>query len=215
MIGAIMAAAQAAPAIGGLLFGENSLFSGKGRQASRELGKAFEESQSHGINQNYYDVLARQKAMANQGLGDASIALAQQQQGRAMNAALSGLSNRRSALAGLPGLTMGSNDLAMQMASQNEGLKRQGQQQALNTQWNIGGLEEANWQRKMEERNAYWGGRKAESNAAISSNLTNLGKTVSSIAGGKFKGLGGDGGLGGLFKDSAITNAGAGGNTLS
>ena len=210
-----MAAAQAAPAIGGLLFGENSLFSGKGRQASRELGKAFEESQSHGINQNYYDVLARQKAMANQGLGDAAIALAQQQQGRATNAMLSGLSNRRSLLAGLPGLSISSNDLAMRLAGDTESLKRQGQQQALNTQWNIGGLEEANWQRKMDERNAYWGGRKAESNAAISSNLTNLGKTVSSIAGGKFKGLGGDGGLGGLFKDSAITNAGAGGNTLS
>ena len=128
---------------------------------------------------------------------------------------LSGLSNRRSLLAGLPGLSISSNDLAMRLAGDTESLKRQGQQQALNTQWNIGGLEEANWQRKMDERNAYWGGRKAESNAAISSNLTNLGKTVSSIAGGKFKGLGGDGGLGGLFKDSAITNAGAGGNTLS
>ena len=193
-----MAAAQAAPAIGGLLFGENSLFSGKGRQASRELGKAFEESQAHGINQNYYDVLARQKAMANQGLGDASIALAQQQQGRAMNAALAGLSNRRSALAGLPGLSISSNDLAMRLAGDTESLKRQGQQQALNTQWNIGGLEEANWQRKMDERNAYWGNRKAESNKAITSNLTNLGTTISSAAKGDFMGLKN------IFNDSSI-----------
>ena len=171
-------ALQAAPAVAGLLFGENNIFSGKARQASRELGKAFEESQNTGINQGYYDVLAGQRARAQQGMGQASKALAFQQNAASTNAALAGADSGRARLAAIQGISRSGNNLALNLAVQNEGIQRQNQAVADTTATNVAGLEDANWQRKMDERNAYWGGRKEESNAAISSNLAGLGTAV-------------------------------------
>jgi len=174
----ITAAISAAPSIGQLLIGENSLFSGKARQASRELKKAFEESQATGINKGYYDVLGQQQARANQGMGGASLGLARMEQGRAMASQLGALGGRRSALAGLPGLGISSNDFALRLAASNEMAQKQNQQLAEQTQMQVAGLEDENWQRKMNERNAYWGNRKAESDASISSAIQGIGQAV-------------------------------------
>lgn len=163
---------------GQLLFGENNLFSGKARQASREMGKAFQESQNKGINQGYYDVLAGQRARAQQGMGEASKALAFQQSARAANTALAGADSARNRLATIQGIAGSGNNLALGLAAQNENIQRQNQGIADQSALNVAGLEDENWQRKMNERNAYWGNRKAESNASISSALAGLGKSL-------------------------------------
>jgi len=72
--------------------------------------------------------LAQSNAMANQGMDAASQQLAMQEQARGMNLAMSGLRGRRSALAGIPGLNVSSNDFALRMAAQNAMMKRENQQ---------------------------------------------------------------------------------------
>lgn len=159
---------------GQLLFGENNIFSGKGRQAKRELNKAYEESQNKGINQGYYDTLAGQRARAQQGMGQASKALAFQQNAASTNAALAGADSGRARLAAIQGISRSGNDLALNLASQNEGIQRQNQAIADQSALNVAGLEDANWQRKMEERNAHWSNRLDESNKSIQAGVQGL-----------------------------------------
>lgn len=175
---ALMAAIQAAPSVAQLFIGENSLFSGKKRLASRKLKEGFEASQAAGINKGYYDVLASQMARANQGMGMASKQLAQQQQARGVNRALSALSGRRSALSGISQITSGANDLGLQMAAQDEALRRENRAVAEQTQMNIAGLEDANAQRKRDELKDYWGTQRQESDASISSAIQGIGQAI-------------------------------------
>lgn len=174
----ITAAISAAPSVAQLLIGENSLFSGKKRLASRELKKNFDASQAAGINKGYYDVLGQQAARANQGLGGASLGLARMEQGRAMAAQLGALGGRRSALAGLPGLGISSNDFATRLAASNEMAQRQNQATYEGTQLQVAGLEDANAQRKRDEAAAYWGNQRQESDASISSAIQGITNAV-------------------------------------
>lgn len=174
----ITAAISAAPSVAQLLIGENSIFSGKKRLASRELKKAFDESQAAGINKGYYDVLGQQAARANQGMGGASLGLARMEQGRAQAAQLGALGGRRSALAGLPGLAISSNDFATRLAASNEMAQRQNQQAYEQTQMQVAGLEDENWQRKMNERKDYWGNQRQESDASVANAIQGIGQAV-------------------------------------
>jgi hypothetical protein len=174
----ITAAISAAPSVAQLLIGENSLFSGKARQASREMKKTFDLSQAAGINKGYYDVLGQQAGRANQGMGGASLGLARMEQGRAMAAQLGALGGRRSALAGLPGLGISSSDFALRLAASNEMAQRQNQAAYEGTQLQVAGLEDQNAQRKRDEAMAYWGNRKAESDASISSSVQGIGQAI-------------------------------------
>jgi hypothetical protein len=178
MLPLVAAAIQAAPSVGQLLIGENSLFSGKKRLASRELKKNFDASQAAGINKGYYDVLGQQAARANQGMGGASLGLARMEQGRAMAAQLGALGGRRSALAGLPGLGISSNDFALRLAASNEMAQRQNQAAYEGTQLQVAGLEDQNAQRKRDEAASYWGAQRQESDQSISSAVEGISKAL-------------------------------------
>lgn len=183
----VTAAISAIPSVAQLLIGENSLFSGKARQASREMKKTFDASQAAGINKGYYDVLGQQAGRANQGMGGASLGLARMEQGRSMAAQLGALGGRRSALAGLPGLGISSNDFALRLAAYNEMAQRQNQAAYEGTQLQVAGLEDQNAQRKRDEAMAYWGNRKAESDASISSAVQGIGQAAAAgIQAGQF-----------------------------
>ncbi len=175
-----MAAIQAAPSIGQLLIGENSLFSGKKRLASRELKKNFDASQSMGIGSKYYDYLKNMQSQAQQGIGDAARALYSQQAGRAQSAALGALSGRRAALGGIGSVVANAGDNALEMATMDENLRRQGQQAANQALFNIAGLEQQNELRKRQEAADYWGNQRQESDASISSALQGIGNAVGS-----------------------------------
>ena len=174
----ITAAISAVPSVAQLLIGENSIFSGKKRLASRELKKSFDASQAAGINQGYYDVLNQQRARANQGLGEASLGLARMEQGRAMSAQLGALGGRRSTLAGLPGLAVSSSDFAARLAASNEMARRQNQALYEGTQLQVAGLEDANAQRKRDEAASYWGAQRQESDASVSNAIQGIGQAV-------------------------------------
>jgi hypothetical protein len=178
--GLVSGALQAAPAVAGLLFGENSIFSGKGRQASREGQKAFQSSQNMGIGQRYYDYLGSKQSQANRGLGASTLGLMERSTGRSTNAALSALGSRRSLLGGIGSIAQAGQDAAMNIGAANEQALSRNRSEFDQAQLQIAGLEQQNMLRKNEEAQNYWANRRAESNQAISSNLSALGSAVGS-----------------------------------
>lgn len=177
---ALMAAIQAAPSIGQLLIGENSLFSGKKRLASRELKKNFDLSQNMGIGSKYYDYLSNMRSQAQQGIGDATRALYNQQMGRAQTAALGALSGRRSALSGVGGVVANAAEGGLNLAAMDEQARRQNQMAANQALFNVAGLEQQNELRKRQEAADYWGAQRQESDQSISSALQGIGQAVGS-----------------------------------
>lgn len=176
--GLISGAMQAAPAVAGLLFGENSIFSGKGRQARREGEKAFQASQNMGIGQRYYDYLGSKQAQANRGLGASTLGLMERTAGRTTAANLSALRGKRSLLAGIGSVAAAGQDAAMNIGAANEQALSANRRQFDEAQLQIAGLEQQNMLRKNEEAQNYWANRRAESNQAISSNLSALGSAI-------------------------------------
>jgi hypothetical protein len=202
MVGALAGALQAAPAVAGLLFGENNIFSGKGRQASRESEKAFRSSQGMGIGQRYYDVLGSMQSRANRGLGASTLGLMERTAGRNTNAALSALGSSRNILRGIGSIAQAGQDAAMNIGAANESALSANRNRLNETELQIAGLEQQNMLRKNEEAQNYWQNRKAESNQAISSNLASLGSAIGSglTMGAMNQQTKALGGLGDLFK---------------
>jgi hypothetical protein len=187
-IQAIMAGANMALAAAPLFFGENNLFSGKARQASRMLEQNFNRSQAMGIPQEMQNV-AQQRAMrANQGLGSAAMGLYQQEAQRGQASALSALGGRRSALAGIGNIVQAGEDSALRMAGMDEQARQQNRMLSEQTQMQVGDAKYQNELRKQQEAADYWGTRKAESNAAISSSLAAVGQAAgTALTTGAFK----------------------------
>jgi hypothetical protein len=175
-----MAAIQAAPSIGQLLIGENSLFSGKKRLASRELKKNFEIGQNMGIGSKYYDYLSGMRAQAQQGIGEATKSLYNQQIGRSQASALRALSGRRSALGGIGNIVAAGAEGGLNLAAMDEQVRRQGQMAANEALFNVASLEQQNELRKREEAASYWGAQRQESDASISSAIQGIGQAIGS-----------------------------------
>ena len=177
---AIMAGANMALAAAPLFFGENNIFSGKARQASRMLEQNFNKSQAMGIPQEMQNV-AQQRAMrANQGLGSAAMGLYQQEANRGQASALSALGGRRSALAGIGNIVQSGQDSALRLAGMDEQARQQNRMLSEQPQMQVGDAKYQNELRKQQEASDYWGTRKAESNAAISSALSAVGQAAGS-----------------------------------
>lgn len=183
MVNAIMAGANMALSAAPLFFGENNLFSGKARQASRMLEQNFNKSQAMGIPQEMQSV-AQQRAMrANQGLSSAAMGLYQQEANRGQASAMSALGARGSALAGIGGIVQAGQDSALRLAGMDEQARQQNRMLSEQTQMQLGEAKYQNELRKQQEAADYWGGRKAESNAAISGALKGIGQAAGSAIG--------------------------------
>lgn len=177
-------AASAAP----LFFGENNIFSGKARRASRELRKNFESSQAMGLPSEYTQALQSKMQQANIGIPGAALGLYQQQAGRGLASQLGALGSRRSALAGIGSLAQSGQDANLQLASMQANALQRNRMMADQALMQMGSLKYQDALRKQQEAADYWGGQKAESNAAISSALTSLGSSIGSgISTGAFK----------------------------
>lgn len=217
----ITAAIAAAPSIGQLLIGENSLFSGKKRLASRELKKNFETGQNMGIGSKYYDYLSGMRAQAQQGIGEATKSLYNQQIGRSQASALRALSGRRSALGGIGSVVAAGAEGGLNLAAMDEQIRRQGQMAANEALFNIAGLEQQNELRKREEAANYWGAQRQESDASISSAIQGIGQAIGAgVQSGQFNQqlgvLGGIGSGGGRSWGNVLGNIGKmGANTLA
>jgi hypothetical protein len=175
---ALMAGANMALAAAPLFFGENNLFSGKARQATRMLERNYNKSQAMDIPQEMQNV-AQQRAMrANQGLGSAALGLYQQEAQRGQASAISALGGRRSALAGIGNIVQAGEDAALRMAGMDEQARQQNRMLSEQTQMQVGEAKYQNELRKQQEAADYWGSRKAESDAAIGSALKGIGQAA-------------------------------------
>lgn len=177
---AIMAGANMALAAAPLFFGENNLFSGKARQATRELEKNFRQSQAMGVPSEMTQALQNRLAQANTGIPGAALGLYQQQAGRAQASQLGALGSRRSALAGIGGIAQAGQDAALNLAGMQSQALQAGQENANQALMQMGQFKYQDDLRKQQEASDYWGSRKAESNAAISGALSSLGQAAGS-----------------------------------
>ncbi len=169
-------AASAAP----LFFGENNIFSGKARQATRELERNFRQSQAMGVPTEMTQALQNRLAQANTGIPGAALGLYQQQAGRAQASQLGALGSRRSALAGVGNIAQAGQDAALRLAGMQGEALQAGQENANQALMQMGQFKYQDELRKQQEAADYWGTRKAESNAAISSALSSLGQAAGS-----------------------------------
>ena len=175
-----LAAGSMALAAAPLFFGENNIFSGKARQANRELEKNFRASQAMGLPTEYNQALQSRLQQANVGIPGAAMGLYQQQAGRAQASQLGALGSRRSALAGIGGIAQAGNDAALQMAGMQANALQQNRAAADQALMTMGGLKQQEELRKQQEAADYWGGRRAEANVAVSGALSALGSAAGS-----------------------------------
>lgn len=166
-----------------LFFGENNIFSGKARQATRELRKNFQASQSMQLPTEYNQALQSKLQQANVGIPGAALGLYQQQAARGMASQLGALSGRRSALAGIGDIAQAGQDTALKMAGMQANALQQSRAAADQALMQMGGLKYQEQLRKYQEAADYWGGRKAEANAAVSSALSGIGRAAGSAIG--------------------------------
>lgn len=166
-----------------LFFGENNIFSGKARQASRELGKTFQRSQSMGLPSEYNEYMQGLRTQANVGIPSAALGMYQQQIGRNQATQLAGLGSRRSALAGIGQIAQAGQDAALNLASMQANALQQGQRELGRGLFQMGGLKYQDELRKLDEAKDYWGTRRQESNQAISSALANVGGAIGGALG--------------------------------
>lgn len=175
---AILAALNMGAAAAPLFFGENNIFSGKARRATRELGKNFQSSQSMQLPTEYNQALQSRLQQANVGIPGAALGLYQQQAGRGLASQLSALGGRRSALAGIGNIAQAGQDSALQLAGMQANALERNRLMADQALMQMGGLKYQEQLRKYQEAADFYGGQKAESNAAISSSLAALGQAT-------------------------------------
>jgi hypothetical protein len=188
---AIMAGLNIATSAIPLFFGENNIFSGKARQASKQLEKNFQRSQQMGLPSEVNQFLQNRLSQSNMGLPSASLGLYQQQSARNLTSNLGALRNRRSALAGIGDLAQAGQDAGLKLAAMEGEAMMSNRERANQALMQVGGMKYNEELRKQQEAADYWGTRKAESNTAVTSALEGIGNALgSAMSTDAFKGLG-------------------------
>lgn len=173
-----------------LFFGENNIFSGKARQANRELEKNFRASQAMQLPGEYDEAMQNLRSQANVGIPGAALGLYQQQAARQQASQLGALGSRRSALAGVGQIAQAGQDASLRLAGMQANALQQGQNALRSGLMQMGGLKYQETLRKQQEAADYWGTRRAEANAALSNALSAVGSAAgSAIGAGAFDGM--------------------------
>lgn len=164
-----------------LFVGENNIFSGKARQASRELEKTFRRGQAmEDITPELARVAQQRQMRASQGLGGTALGLYKQRQNQALGAGMQSLRYQRpgSALAGTGALVGQGMQGAMELALADEQARERNRMLSEQTQVDVGQQRMMSQLRKQQEASDYWGTRKAEANAAVSGALSGIGQAA-------------------------------------
>lgn len=161
-----------------LFFGENNIFSGKARQANRELEKNFRASQAMQLPGEYTEAMQNLRTQANVGIPGAALGLYQQQAGRQQASQLAALGSRRSALGGIGQIAQAGQDASLRLAGMQSQALQQGQAALRSGLMQMGGIQRQEALRKQQEAADYWGTRRAEANAAVSSALSSIGQAA-------------------------------------
>jgi hypothetical protein len=203
--------AQTAISAAPLFFGENNIFSGKARRATKELRNTFQRSQDMQLPSEYNEAMQNLRTQASVGLPSSTLGLYKQQADRQQASQLGALGSRRSALAGIGGIAQAGQDASLRLASMQGQAMQEGQQRLNQGLMQMGGLKRAEELRKIDEAKDYWGTQKAEVNKSISSSLAAVGSSLgTSLTGDMYAGEGQKGlGLSKIFK-GRLTGQGVG-----
>ncbi len=203
--------AQTAISAAPLFFGENNVFSGKARRATKELRNTFQRSQDMQLPSEYNEAMQNLRTQASVGLPSSTLGLYKQQADRQQASQLGALGSRRSALAGIGGIAQAGQDASLRLASMQGQAMQEGQQRLNQGLMQMGGLKRAEELRKIDEAKDYWGTQKAEVNKSISSSLAAVGSSLgTSLTGDMYAGEGQKGlGLSKIFK-GRLTGQGVG-----
>ena len=161
-----------------LLFGENSLFSGKKRMATREREKTFQQSQNYQLPTEYREAYQSALQQEKVGLPSAAIGLFNQAAGRQQSAQLSALRGRRSLLGGIGQVAQAGQDSALRLAGMQAESLQQGRRYADQMRMRMGQLEQAEAMRKLDEAAQYRDVQRMESDRAIGSALQGIGSAI-------------------------------------
>lgn len=165
-----------------MLFGENSIFSGKKRAATRRREKTFQESQNYQLPAEYREAYQSALQQEKVGLPSASIGLYNQAMARQQASQLGGLRSRRSMLAGLSPIVQGGQDAALKLAGMQADVLQQGRRYADQMRMRMGQLEQAEQMRKFDESAQYSDVQRMESDRALSAALSGIGSAVGTAA---------------------------------
>jgi hypothetical protein len=165
-----------------LLFGENSIFSGKKRAATKARAGIFKESQNYQLPSEYQDAYKSALEQENIGLPSSVLGLYNQNIARQQASQLGGLRSRRSLLAGLSPIVQGGQDSALKLAGMQAESLRQGKSYADQMRMKMGGLKQQEFLRKSQEAAEYQDVQRRESDMAISNALQGIGSAVGSYA---------------------------------
>jgi len=190
-----------------LFVGENNIFSGKARRATKELERTYKAGQAMSdVPIEMQRVLQQRQMRQNQGLSRTALGLYNRQTERGMAAALGKLGGTRSTLAGIGDIVRAGQDQALNLAGMEEQARQGNMAAAEQMAVNVGQARQASQLRKMDESKQYWGTRKAEANAAVSSALSGVGSAIgTSLMGDMYAGEGQKAiGLSKLFKGSGL-----------
>jgi len=172
---ALQATVSAVP----LFFGENNIFSGKARRASRNLEKTFKAGQAiSDVPEEIQRVNQQRQMRQNQGLGSSTLGLYNRESQRGMATAFGQLGSKRSALAGVGDIVRAGQDSSLRLAGMEEQARQGNLALAEQTAMNVGQMKQSSQLRKMDEAKQYYGTQKAEANAAVSSALKGIGSAI-------------------------------------
>lgn len=166
-----------------LFVGENNIFSGKARQATRELEQTFRRGQAmEDVPAEMARVAQQRQMRAAQGLSGTALGLYGQRQSQALGTGMQALRMQRpgSALAGVGALVGQGMQGANELALADEQARERNRMIAEQTQMQMGQQRQMSQLRKQQEAADYWGTRKAEANAAVSSALRGIGQAAGS-----------------------------------
>lgn len=173
-IAGIQAGVSAIP----LLFGENSIFSGKKRMATREREKTFQQSQKYQLPAEYMEAYQSALQQENMGLPSAAIGLFNQAAGRQQATQLSALRGRRSLLGGIGQVAQAGQDSALRLAGMQAESIQQARRYADQMRMRMGQLKQSEAMRKFDEAAQYRDVQRLESDRAISSALAGIGSAL-------------------------------------
>lgn len=161
-----------------LLFGENSIFSGKKRQATRELEKGFKASQAYELPSEFRQAYESAQQQAGEGMGGAALGLYRQEAARSQQNLLSALGSKRSLLGGVGQVVQGGQDAALRLGKMESDIRGERQRYADTMGMQFGRLKQAEQMRKLDETAQYWGTRRAESDQSTSRALAGIGSAM-------------------------------------
>lgn len=160
-----MALAQTALSAIPLFVGENNIFSGKQREATRELGKTFRASQAmENVPAEIARVAQQRQMRASQGLSGTALGLYKQRQNAALGSGMQALRYQRpgSALAGTGALVGQGMQGAAEIALADEQARERNRMLSEQTQMDVGRMSQQEQLRKLNEQAQYWTTRKQE-----------------------------------------------------